>query len=183
MKKTKLYKLPNGLKLVIHADSTRHSINANLITLFGGINASYLKDANGNYIEHTVSKDDSRYPVAYNQKKDEFFKSEQRMIANYIDTKGQIINNGEEIAKAGSDYQINLESKTMVDEIKENKLDYLRDSQGNVNEDPLWDDIDSVGKSAEQKAYEIENGEDYRDATTLDQNLHSENRQSFWSKQ
>ncbi len=44
MKKTKLYKLPNGLKLVIHADSTRHSINANLITLFGGINASYLKD-------------------------------------------------------------------------------------------------------------------------------------------
>lgn len=146
-------------------------------------NGSYLKDANGNYIEHTVSKDDSRYSVAYNQKMDEFFKSEQRMIANYIDTKGQIINNGEEIAKAGSDYQINLESKTMVDEIKENKLDYLRDSQGNVNEDPLWDDIDSVGKSAEQKAYEIENGEDYRDATTLDQNLHSENRQSFWSKQ
>lgn len=103
---------------------------------------------------------------------------EQRgYVSQYIDTNGRIIDG------QNDDYHITLEKDTLNQEMQDNKLKY-KDENGNQIDnvkDASWQTIKAVADDAEEKAATIKNSEDYRDAVSLDKNLHSENRQSLFS--
>ena len=143
-----------------------------------------VKDKNGNVVSSKmVNFGDADYSKAYNQHLDSFFSQEKNMVQSYINSNGKIIDN---VDTGNENYQIAIEKKAFADEIRNNKLEYTDNNGVNlVNnlDSPTWNEIDSVGKVAEERATRIENSEDYQDAVTLDNNLKSENRQSFWSKQ
>lgn len=133
-------------------------------------NGKYVKDANGNYIEQMVDSNDSRYKEAYTQRMSDVWNSQEKMVADYVNSGGYIKNGSKVIQNVGGDYQIGLEKSTMHREIKENQLDYMRDSNGNLTDVSQWswDDVKAAGKAAERKAAEIKNTDEYQNAETVD---------------
>ena len=124
-----------------------------------------VKDKNGNVTSsRMVNFGDSDYSKAYNQYLNDFFLQEKKMIQSYINSNGKVIDN---VDTGEENYQIAIEKKAFVDEIKNNKLEYTDEKGVNLVNDldsPTWDEIDSVGKVAEEKAARIENSQDYQDS-------------------
>ena len=129
----------------------------------------YVKDAKGNYIEQMVDSNDSRYSDAYTQRLNDLWQAQEKMVADYVDSGGKIQNGS--VVLQDSDYQIALEKSTMHREIKENELDYMRDSGGNLKDidDWNWKDIKDSGKAAEETAASIKSTDEYQNAETIDQ--------------
>ena len=132
-------------------------------------NGNYVRDANGNYIEQMVDSNDSRYSEAFGQRMRDVQENQDRMIADYVNSGGRIQNGNDVIQD--SDYQIGLEKETMHRGIKENGLDYMRDSNGNLRDVAQWSwsEIKKAGKAAEQKSTQIKNSDEYQNSETIDQ--------------
>lgn len=129
----------------------------------------YVKDAKGNYIEQMVDSNDSRYSDAYTQRLNDLWQAQEKMVADYVDSGGKIQNGN--VVLQDSDYQIALEKSTMHREIKENELNYMRDSGGNLKDidDWNWKDIKDSGKAAEETVASIKSTDEYQNAETIDQ--------------
>ena len=127
------------------------------------------KDAKGNYIEQMVDSNDSRYSDAYTQRLNDLWRAQEKMVADYVDSGGKIQNGS--VVLQDSDYQIALEKSTMHREIKENELNYMRDSGGNLQDidDWNWKDIKDSGKAAEETVASIKSSDEYQNAETIDQ--------------
>lgn len=143
-----------------------------------------VKDKEGKVVSSKmVHYGDVDYQKAFNQKMDDFYASEKQMVKTYVDTNGRVMDG---VDTKEEDYQVTLEKKAFKNDIKDNKLTYEDEKGNNIIKNldaPTWDEIDEVGKIAEERAAKIEKSADYQDAKTLEESLHSENRQSFWSKQ
>ena len=143
-----------------------------------------VKDKDGKVVSsRMVHYGDTDYQEAFNQKLDDFYASEKQMVKTYVDTNGRVMDG---VDTKEEDYQVTLEKTAFKDDIKNNRLTYEDEKGNNIIKNldaPTWDEIDEVGKIAEERAARIEKSSDYQDAKTLEESLHSENRQSFWSKQ
>lgn len=140
-------------------------------------------DSNGQKADVMLKPNDVNYREAFNQQMEMLRKDQDRMIADYINNSGKTsyMPNGGEV-----DYQIETEKDSFRRDIIDNKLNYMDDDGNNIIKDMnniQWSEIKDVGGIAEERAYKIENSEDYQDAKILEDSLKSENRQSFWSKQ
>ena len=143
-----------------------------------GSDLMYTDAKTGNKIK--VSSSDSRYKDAYTQQLGDLWQTQERLVADYVNSNG-LIKNGNNVVQS-SDYQIGLEKSTMHREIKENKLDYMRDSNGNLTDVGTWDwkDIKDSGKAAQQEAARIKSTDEYQNAETIDQMQRSGMMQSHF---
>lgn len=141
--------------------------------------------------EKIIKAGSKEYDDYYTKKMSDYWNKQENMVADYVDSNGQILSpDGKKVVQA-SDYQIGLEKKVMSDEMQENKLQYTKkDKAGNdvkilkddqKLEDASWSQIKETGKAAEERAARIKNSEDYRDSEVLEKNIRSENRQSMFT--
>lgn len=141
--------------------------------------------------EKIIKAGSTDYNDYYTKKMNEYWKDQEKMVKNYVNSNGTVLSvDGKEVQK-DSDYQIGLEKQVMSDEMRENKLSYTKtDKNGNQVKildgnqklkDADWDEIKDIGKAAEKEALSIKNSEDYRDSEVLEKNIRSENRQSMFT--
>lgn len=150
-----------------------------------GETETYLDNGIIKQREKIIRAGTDEYDQYYTKAMKYYHDEQDKMIAKYIDTGGEIKD------VQDSDYQIDLEKNVMSDEMKENKLHYTKkDKNGNEIEilndgqklkDATWAQIKDTGKAAEERATRIKNSEEYRDSEVLDKNIHSENRQSMFT--
>ena len=129
--------------------------------------------------EEVLKYGTDEYEQYFSKQMNDLNDEQKGYVEEYVNSNGKIIDGSE-------DYHITVEKDALSKEIEENQLHYEDENGKEISTENLkdadWSTIKSVGDAAEREAITTKNSEEYRDAATLDKNIHSENRQSLFTR-